>query len=132
MRVRNTSKYPTDEIKVLLDFASGGIDTRDFWVCVDNRVFSGKLGSYRKDAELLGEGGRLFQPIVWKRIFIHLGKPLSSEYRIRKDWRRQLIYVSAHEFRHAQRIQDEKDAHSYARKVLKTWTVAQGKRGNSA
>lgn len=104
--VRNTSRYPTDEVRALVKFASQEIDMRAVCVNVKNATIPYRGGAYRHVPAIsnapagseylitIGIGPEDLFPYFWDSSYKSVA-PIAFF-----DWREALIAVAAHEAKH--------------------------------
>ncbi|MBS7622269.1 hypothetical protein KEJ39_01160 [Candidatus Bathyarchaeota archaeon] len=109
MRIKNTSRYPTDEVEQLVRFASRGIDSSRVEVHVKNskRVFAGRawhnigrnmvINVAEDITDLLVV--RVGSPTNFPFEFSYPRLKTAPRYMI-QDWREAVVCLTAHELYH--------------------------------
>lgn len=141
MRLYNESRYPDDEVRALVEFAAGDMDTAGVAVKVKNRR-RGVSGYCYHGVPSISPISKL--RTVKRLITIKIGEAdqigdrdwHSSNYKTAVDiyfdnnWARALLYVAAHEFQHHYQMENgrklsEVDAIRYGSRRLLEWEKAQ-------
>jgi hypothetical protein len=146
MRLKNTSRYPEDEVRQLVAFGMRGVNTAGLAVNVKNAQNCAYRGRAYERVPLLSS--RVTCSTVRRLVTIGLGEPERfpvSNFDPRKqhayggkrsplieyrDWREALVAVAAHEARHIQQFQrnrprSEVDAERFAAKALDHYRKSQ-------
>jgi len=137
--IRNTSRYPDDEVERLVQLAAGWLDGPR--VCVNVKNLGKGRGAFRGRAysgvPKISNAPRRASHLVT----IALGPPDSfsqepwratarSPEVLLADWRSALVYVAAHEARHVEQFvrkapKSEVDCNRFAAALLERWRAAE-------
>ena len=143
MWIRNTSRYPDDEVDRLVQLAAGWLDGPR--ICVNVKNLGKGRGAFR---------GRAYSGVpkisnaprrATHLVTIALGPPDSfsqdpwratarSPEVLLADWRSALVYVAAHEARHVEQFvrkapRSEIDCNRFAAALLERWRVSEVRSG---
>lgn len=135
MRLKNTSRYPDDEVRLLVAFGMKGVRTTGLEVHVKNARTAYRGRAYN-GVPLISPAAKRFS--VERLVTIGLGSPRAfpdaphryggkrSPEMAFADWREALVAVAAHEARHVWQFQyrkrrSEVDAERFAFKRLTTY-----------
>ena len=139
MWVRNTSRYPDDEVRRLVQLAAGWLSGPR--VCVNVKNLGAGRGAFRGRAyggvPKISNAPREATHLVT----IMLGPPGSYSQELWRagarspevlldDWRSALVYVAAHEARHVEQFvrkapKSEVDCNRFAAALLERWRAAE-------
>jgi len=115
MRIKNTSRYPDEEVRRLVRFGAGGVRSARIEVHVKNSkyAFAGRIYLSTADLVFSGFGDMTLHHRASQLIVLRIGAPkmfpLAFHYRGLKraptyllcDWKEALVTTAAHEFCHA-------------------------------
>lgn len=119
MFIRNTSRYPTPEVRQLVKFATSEIDMRRVCVNVKNRRRGTASGMAYEDVPWMSNA----PPSAEYLVTVRLGPVASFPNHAYADWCEALVYVAAHEAIHIEQFREdlrrsEVRANGYARQRL--------------
>ena len=112
--IRNTSRYPTDEVRELVRFAMQDVDTRALCVNVKRQTKHGWTGWAYEGVPLMSNAPRGARYLVTLRVGEQTHYPVTRS-RVRRgepegvtfhDWRETLVFLAAHEAKHIEQYRE--------------------------
>lgn len=113
--LRNTSRYPDDEVRQLVKFAMSEVDVRGVCVNLKRRTGSSWSGWAYEGVPSVSNAPRRAQYLITLGIGETIKYP-SKPHRSRRDepyyeladWREALVFLAAHEAKHIEQYRENK------------------------